>query len=267
MVLLLAITAAQAAELRCSFVLRPFGRYHYECMGQVEESPSDNTITVVTGDHKPGLGGNDVSSVTIFKKSSMTVLPNNLKLWFQNFLQFKLNDLPNFPGFKAEDFNEFSHLKSFMAIKLPLVRTIPKDAFKTLTKLEVLGLNEMTNLENLDGDLLAYATSLEIFSVRGPNKINQISPGFFRSQAGSLQSVDYTDTKLLKINFSVFNNLKILTDAFFGNAGCLDVTFNFGNVKDDLIQEIRKNCQNFNAQSDNRIVKKMSWSSFSSSSE
>lgn len=251
--LLLAFATTLSAELDCTFLLHPFGRYDYECVGYTEVSSSDNIILNVTGDHKHGFGNGDVLSIEIFNSSLVNEMPKNLKDWFQNFVQFKLYDLPNFPEFNAGDFNELRHLKSFVTSNLPQITQIPKDSFKDLTQLQVLGLNEMPNLGNLDADLLMYATSLEIFSARGPNKIDQISPGFFRNQVETLQAVDFTNTKLLKISYNVFEKFQVLTDAFFRNAGCLNVSYYFGDVKESLSQEIRSKCLNFENQNSPQI--------------
>lgn len=222
-----------------------FNRFPYECSGYIEVFPTDYTVASVTGNHKNGLGSNDVTSISIFNSSLVMVMPKNFKLWFQNYVELSLVDLPNFPGFNAEDVNELTHLKSFIALKLPLITEIPIDAFRNMKNLEILGLNEMANLGNLDGDLLIHLKSLQILSIRGPNKINQISPGFFKNQGNTLRTVDFTNTKLLRVNYNVFDDLKVLTDAFFKNSGCLNANYMFNIfVKDALIADIRKKCQN-----------------------
>lgn len=210
----------------------------------MEVTPTDYTVGSVTGEHRPGMTSLDVSSIAIFNNFSVTVMPKNMKLWFKNFIQLRLYDLPKFPEFSAGDFNELTHLTSFVASKLPLITKIPRDAFRDLTNLEVLGLNEMPNLENLHEDLLMYATKLEIFSARGPNKINQISPRFFRNQATMLQAVDFTNTKLKRISHNVFDKVQLLSEAYFTNAGCLNAVYKYYSIKSTFIQDIRKNCQN-----------------------
>lgn len=262
--LLLAVATTQSAELQCTYFTRIFTPFYYECWGNIEVSPSDNTVASVTGNHQPNMTNVDVLSVAIFNNSLMSAMPKNLKLFFPNYVQLRLFGLKNFPDFSLKDFSELSHLKSLVIGKLPLVTQVPKDALKNFNDLEYLLFVDMPNLENFDADLLVNARKLYYFAVQGSNKINQISPGFFRGQENSLQTINFANTNLLKINYNVFDNLKRLIHADFRKAGCLNTNFVNGDVKAALINEVRNNCQNVNSQSDNKIFKKISYTSSSS---
>lgn len=215
----------------------------------------------VSGVHIPGKSSVDVTTV-ILKNSSIFVLPKNLNTWFVNYKALTIIDSAVFPGFHRSDLVEFTRLTSLYVRNLPLVRRIPKDSFWDLDMLVDMFLEEMPLMDSLDGDLLINAKSLEVFSARGPNRITQINPGFFRNQARTLRIVDFRDTKLVRIGFTVFQDLVQLTAGRFHNAGCLNHLYDV-DISSMLSADIRRRCQDVTAI--NNVISKVSSSSSDSS--
>lgn len=232
------------------------------CTGQIRTSSSDFSVQSVTGDHIVGLGNDQVTEI-VFSNVSMEVMPKNLFTWFKNFREFGIANIENFPNFYRGMFEEYTYLTYFYGYNLPLVTEIPKDAFWDMRNLTHFYLDGMRNMRNFDSDFLLYARNLEYFSARGPNQITQISPGFFRNQMRTLNTVDFRDTKLARIGFSVFENFGRLKDARFVNSGCLN-RFYFEDVSTSLTADIRTRCVNFG--NNNEIYKNQPSSSSSSES-
>lgn len=242
---------ANAAQLQCEFSLNttlPFNGYI--CEGKITTSTTDYFVDGVTGNHVSGKGNDDITHVT-FKNTGVTVLPKNLNVWFKNFFELSIVDLSNYPNFRRSEFYDFTRLKTFYASKLPLVTRIPRDTFWDLIKLKYLMLEEMPNMENFDVDMLKNLPVLELFSAKGPSKINQISPGFFRNQMESLKEVIFLNTNLVRVGHSVFVNLQVFIGADFTNAGCLNGQYN----RESLTTAIRAKCQDMILQ-ENSILKK-----------
>lgn len=238
MVGLLAATAS-AAQLKCEYSVNdtlPFSGY--VCEGTITSTKTDYFVDGVDGNHISGEGNGDITHVS-FRKTGVTVLPRNLNVYFQNFFAVMISDITNYPNFKRSDFYDFTRLRTFYARNLPLVTRIPRDTFWDLNKLKYLYLDGMTNMENLDVDLLKNLPLLEGFSAAGPNKINQISPGFFRNQMDSLKGVTFSDTNLVQVGYSVFVNLQPFFGADFRNSGCVNGRY----TKEMLTTAIRQKCK------------------------
>jgi hypothetical protein len=200
----------------------------------------------------------------MLSNDTMPVLPKNLRKWFINYDQLSIANVGEFPNFRRDMFGEFTHLKHLYTYNLPMVNNIPRDAFWDMTMLTYLYFNGMPNLVNMDSDLLIKMPSLEFFSARGPNQITQINPGFFRNQMGSLKTVDFRDTNLMRISFNVFENFRVLRDARFVNAGCLNLMY-VNNVASKLTADIHAHCADVTSDNDNEIRKNQRSSSTSSS--
>lgn len=269
--LLIALSAclavASAAQLRCEYRYESTGG-KYECDGEITTLASDYFVDSVTGDHLDGKSNDEVDRI-VLSDVSLEVMPRNLITWFRNYRELAMSGITNFPNFKRSDFSDLTHLTSFYARNLPLVKRIPRDTFWDLTRLTSLSLDGMTNLENLDADLLINTRSLVMFSVQGPNQVTEISPGFFRNQDGILRFVNFSGTNLRKIGYTVFENLNGLSLGRFTDSGCLNRDYET-DVARMLTADIRNNCENFVIRR-NTILKKKpvpaSSSSTSSSSE
>jgi hypothetical protein len=264
-VLFTLLAVANAAELSCEYFYETYeSNRYYECRASMITTMGDNFIERVSGNQLDGKTNDDVVQVN-FKSSSMEVFPRNLKKVFPGLKGVSFADVSNLPNFKTEDFAEFSDLIIFYASGLPMWRSMPKDAFNGMPKLESLRLDRMTNLQNLDADLLVNNRGLMAFSAQGPNKINQISAGFFRNQ-DKLMIVDFRFTKLMRISYTEFENRPSLSVARFSMAGCLNRLYEADIVR-ELPTDIRKRCQDTtDSDEPNRIWKKFSSSSSSSSS-
>ncbi|CRK88677.1 CLUMA_CG002382, isoform A [Clunio marinus] len=239
--LLVVIATANCAELRCTYKTLDFVRPYYECDGRVTTSASDFEVSTVQGDHEEGKGMNDIIGVVI-RDCSLEKMPRKLGVWFRNFREFGLFDIQNFPNFQRVDFSEYRQLRVFRAKNLRQVTRVPKDTFFDLTALEELYLDNMVNMENLDGDLLMNLRGLRVFSAQGPNKIKQISRGFFDNQSRTLSEINFQRTNLKRITYTIFN-LRDLTSANFVGAGCLDKWYQTPNMPETLFDDIRNKCQ------------------------
>lgn len=259
MVLSLFVAAANSAQLVCEFVFNTIPEPEYQCSATIETTKTDYFVDGISGDHVAGKRNYDISTV-VFKNKSIEVLPRNLNIWFRNFNQLSVINDDVIPNFQRADFYDFTRLRSFHAKNLPKVTDIPRDTFWDLTSLVNLFLDEMPNMTNLDSDLLKNAVALRVFSARGPNKIDQINPGFFRNQINSLEAVDFRDSRLLRIGFSVFVNLDTLHIARFENAGCLTKLYNVSQIQ-NLTGDIRATCQDVTSRRQNNIIKQADSSS------
>ena len=259
----LCLAAACAVELFCDYNYYTFGDTIYQCNAKIRTFKSDYVVNSVLGKHIPGKGNEDVTTIVI-KMTTLEAFPQNLNLWFKNYRGLTINNVAGLPNFQRSDFNNLKNLKNFYAGKLDSVSQVAKDTFYDLKDLTRLYLDEIINLENLDADLLVNARSLEYFSAKGPNKISQLSPGFFRNQ-NSLKIVDFRYTNFVKIGFTVFENLHQLDVARFHEAGCLDYLYT-KNVADSLTTDIRSRCQDVK-QKQNKIIKRRGQKHFSHSDE
>lgn len=261
------VAAANAAQLQCAYYYKVIPDPMYECDGKITTTSSDYGIDGVTGDHVSGHGNDEITRIVI-RNVSMTAMPKNFGKWFKSYNEFSLSHVGNFPNFQRGDFSDMTQLRGFFARNLPQVGQIPRDTFYDLTHLTHLYLEEMPNMGNFDGDMLINARSLTVFSAKGPNRITQINPGFFRNQGQSLQVVDFRDTKLVRVGFSVFQYLHKMKSASFMNGGCLD-RFYGRDVAEALTFDIRTRCQDIGDSQmwrDNNVMKKKIWASDSSSS-
>lgn len=254
--LLCGVISIQSAELNCDFDIDIFQNRVYMCEGKITTTKGDNTVASVKGDHVSGMGNDQVNEVVI-QDSSMEVLPKNLKTWFKNYDNFGISNIQNLPNFNRDTFEEFEHVIYFFAKNISSVTNIPRDTFWDMKDLVRLSLESMPNMNNLNADLLLQATRLEYFSARGPNKIDQINPGFFRNQRNYLRTVDFRQTNLIRVSYTVFRDLTILNEAYFINSGCLN-RYYYDRVPEILTADIRARCQNV---SNNRILKNLEVSS------
>jgi len=265
LIILCTASCAFSAQLKCVFD-RDVVNYDYECVGRVIISRRDSVIDTVSGRHVAGKGNDDLTLVVI-RESSLEVLPSNLKRRFRNFIAFAIDNIEILDHLTRSELKEFSHLKLFRANNVPLITSIDRDAFYDLTELKDLQLNEMVNLRSLDADLLINSRQLAYLSVQGPNKITQISPGFFRNQGNSLEVVNFSNTNILRIGYTVFDGLKSIKVVSF-SGGCLNDIY--VQVVQDIVHtlsvDIRKQCEDVSARR-NAIVKKQIWDAYSSSSE
>lgn len=261
----LCVAIAYSAQLRCDYAIGPDG--YYECKGQIKTTASDYIVENIIGDHIEGKGNDEIKKV-YFGDVPMEVLPRNLTKWFKNLMKMKVVGTTSLQGFKRSDFTGYPQLTSFYTKKLTSITKIPKDTFWDLTNLEFLMLDGMTNMEDLDDDLLINARSLIEFSAHGPNKMTQIGRNFFRSQADTLRYVHIYNTNLVRIGHTTFENLHALKTAYFLHAGCLNRWYR-ENVVAAITADIRANCLDVVAT--NNIMKKPfdgpSSSSSSSSSD
>lgn len=257
------VAVASSAELHCEYSFKVSSNL-YECIGTVTTSTGDFMIESVTGNHIPGHNNDELSRVVI-RNVSMGAMPKHFGVFFKNFRELAIANVANFPNFKRSDFDDFVGLVGFGASNLPMVTQIPRDTFWDMTQLTHLYLDSMTNMGLFNADMLINARSLQVFSARGPNKIMQINPGFFRNQMQTLQSVDFRGTNLKRIGFSVFQGLFALNSGRFVNAGCLDSTYVGDNVAQLLTNDIRMRCQDV-PRMENRIMKNSPLDSSSSSS-
>lgn len=213
------VLSANAAELFCDFksTAPVIG---YICVGNITTTETDYLVDRVSGNHVEGKRNSDITTV-VFMHLPMEVLPKNLKAWFGNYSELAMVDIPNLPSLNRSFFYDFTYLTSLYARNLSNTKILPKDTFWDLPKLKYLFLDGIVNLENLHSDLLINARSLKLFSSRGPNKITQINPGFFRHQGETLEEVDFKGSHLISIAHSTFVNLQSLQIARFHNCGCL----------------------------------------------
>lgn len=253
-VLSLYLIAATAVELQCKYSFYPFSEPRYHCLGKISTDKSDYTVNTVSGIHIPGKSSVDISTI-VLKNVSLEMLPRNLNTWFKNYEALTIIDSANFPGFRRSDLTEFTRLTSIYVRNLPMIKQLGKDTFWDLKKLIHLYLEELPRLENLDGDFLINAKYLEVFSAKGPNRLTQISPGFFRNQVNSLRLVDFRNTNLVRIGYTVFVNLNQLTAARFHNAGCLNHLYD-DEVAKTITTDIRARCQDAAMVQNNEIIKK-----------
>lgn len=261
------MAVANAAQLQCDYQIAQYKSSPerlYVCEGTITTTPGDFTVGSVTGNHIPNYGNGDVVRITI-RNVSVAAMPKNLGAWFKNFKEVAISHIVNIPNFQRGDFSEMTHLTGFYAKNLPKVGEVPRDAFWDLKDLTHLYLEKMVNMGNLHGDLLINARSLTVFSAKGPNRVTQINPGFFRSQGETLRIVDFRDTNLVKIGFSVFQNIQNMLDGRFLNAGCLNRYYVTDVVK-TLTTDIRAHCQDVTG-GQNFIEKMQASSSSSDSSE
>lgn len=262
--LVLAVNSAHSVELHCEYKIKPYKRSDYYCEGEITTSTSDYIVDTVTGNHISGFGNDQVTKVT-FANVSMEVLPKNLKTWFRNYHELEISNVLNFPNFKREMFEEFTHLTYFYFYNLPKITKIPSDAFYEMTQLIHLFIDRMPNLTNLNADLLLKAKYLKFFSARGPNKIDQLNRGFFRNQMTTLQTVDFRETKFVRISYDVLRNFAVLRDARFINSGCLNRSY-FINASTVITRDIRANCLDVDNPLQNNQIRKNGQTSSSSSS-
>lgn len=256
------VVLTKTAKLYCEYNREIQPKLRYECVGSiVATTPNDSLVENVTGKHLYGMCDDNVTTVTFFK-DPVKAIPKGLKKFFKNFSEFYLIDIEDLPNFSRKDFNDLTQLKVFFAANLSKTTNIPRDAFWDLRNLTYLKLFRMSNMKNLHEDLLINAPNLIYFSAQGPNKINQINPGFFRNQVANLLSVDFRDTNLMRIGYSAFNFLVNLKVGFFMNAGCLNNIYH-QDVAKLLTADIRKRCKNVE-EGKNDIMKRKYFKSFSS---
>lgn len=235
------------------------------CVGVLTTTSADNVVDSVTGEHEKGKSNDDVTAVN-FRNMKLEVLPKNLNSYFKNFRTLLLISPVDLPNFKRSDFSDFAGLTALFVGLMESITTLPRDTFYDMTSLKALYLESNRNMENLHGDLLVNQRQLEFFSARGPNKINQISPGFFRYQMDTITLVVFTGTNLLRVGHSVFDPMPALQDARFEQCGCLNSQFQ---SDADLTAAIRAKCQDVIIR-ENRIVEKSirkTWNSDSDSAE
>jgi hypothetical protein len=242
-------------------LISPYQARDYECKGQITTTKTDFNVDSVVGTHISGMANDQVTEVMIYN-SSLEVLPRNLSRWFRNYNEFGLTNMMKLPSFSRQMFEDYFHLTYFFAYNLPMITEIPRDTFWGMERLTHLYLDSMTNLGNLDSDMLIKARGLQTFSAKGPNKINQINPGFFRNQKLSLRTVDFRNTNLVRISYNVFEGMRNMNEARFMNCGCLDSMY-FTQVPMMVSQDIRKRCQDV---SGNEIRKNVDSKTSSSSS-
>lgn len=249
------MAVASAAELKCNYVYSKIVTWtSYECIGSIVTTNSDNTISSVSGAHWDGLTNDDVEKLS-FKGEKLNAMPTNVGKWFPNLRRYAVGGINGLASFEQIDFNTLIQLKYFFAADLPQITTIPEDTFLPLTELVELHFISLSNLEGLHNDLLVGATKLERFSAIGPNKITEISAGFFRSQVDSLESVDFRGTNLFRVGYHVFENLNGLKYAAFLEAGCLDRRYQGYDVR-ALSGDVAKRCQDSVIGSANYMMKK-----------
>jgi hypothetical protein len=239
--LLFAVASIQSAELRCEYIISPYQRRDYQCNGRIGTTKTDFYVDSVVGTHISGMTGDQVTEVMIYN-STMEVLPRNLTRWFRNYDEFGIASIEGLPNFSRGFFEGYSHLTYFFGYNIRSVVDVPRDTFWDMKRLTHLYLDGMTNMRNLDSDLLMYARGLQTFSVKGPNKIDQINPGFFRNQRNSLKNVDFRNTNLVKISYTLFDGFRNMIEARFVNSGCLDRMY-FTEVATMVSTDIRKRCQ------------------------
>lgn len=259
------VAAASAAELHCEFKHRRLlPSTFYECEGNITTTDVDRTVDSVTGTHYADKSNKDVDKL-VLRGVSMRFLPRNLGRWFTKLREYAIANIPDLSTFERSDFRDLENLTYLFTMNLANVEVIPQDTFWDLKKLTKLHLIAMVNMESLHNDLLINAPELTIFSAMGPNKIRQISSGFFRNQVNSLFSVDFRNTNLLTIGHHVFEDLNVLENAFFQDAGCLSRNYS-GDDIEILTDDIQMNCLDGLEDRTNRINKKKQTSVTSSSS-
>lgn len=261
----LLVATVNCAQLQCQYLDNTFPEPNYECDGRITTSRNDYVVDNVAGSHVNGKGFDDIRTI-IFKNVTMEVLPSKLNVWFKNYRGLAIISLYNFPNFRREQFVEYRGIDTLYAGNITGITTIPKDAFYELTTLTHLYLEGMTNMGNLDGDLLVNMPFLRVFSARGPNKITTIYPQFFRKQENTLQVVDFRGTNLLKVGYMTFDRTVHLEIARFNRAGCLNQYYRQIQVAQRLTADIRKSCEDV-TDSPNEIMKSKGWLYGSSSSE
>lgn len=234
--------------------------FEYICAGNITTTRTDYLIDGVSGTHASGKGNDDVTSV-VFIDMSMEVTPRNLNTFFKNFKSLSIVSIDKLPNFKRSDFYDFTELTYFCATFIDSVTQLPRDTFFDTAKLKYLLLDMLPNMENFNVDLLMNLRQLAVFSAKGPNKINQISPGFFRNQIETLTAVDFSGTNLVRIGYSVFVNIRALAVGRFYDSGCLNERYS---QQANLTAAIRAKCQDVIIQ-ENGITKKLALSSSDSS--
>jgi len=244
----LCLAAASAVNLFCDFNYYTFGETIYQCNAKIRTYESDYIVEAVNGRHIPGKGNDDVTTVVI-KMTTLEAFPQNLHKWFKNYRALTINMVKGLPNLQRSDFSQLTNLKNFYAGKLDSVSEIAKDTFYDLKELSHLYFDEIPNLGNLDADLLINARKLTAFSAKGPNKITQLSPGFFRNQVDTLKLVDFRFVNFVKISYSVFQNLHHLEVARFHDAGCLNYLYTT-RVVSSLTADIRSRCQDVTKRND-----------------
>lgn len=262
MTLLLGAVVANAAELRCQYGYHTFPQPYYECDGKITTMRSDFIVNTVSGNHITGKTNDEVSTV-IIRNVSMEVMPRNLNTWFKNFREIAISSIPNFAGFKRSDLSDYTQLTTFYIGYLPMIRKFDRETFWDLRELTHLYIEEMISMGNLDKDLLMNARNLGHFSARGPNRITEIPAGFFRNQGSTLRIVDFRRTNLIRVSFTVFQNVEGLKLGRFYDAGCLDSLYDVDVIR-TLTQDIQTRCQDVTERR-NDIAKKSQSSSSSSS--
>lgn len=242
---------SNCVQLQCDFEDGYINGPTYVCDGTLTTTFADNIVDSVTGDHQVGRNNDDVTAVS-FESMTLEVLPKNLDAFFTNFTTLALVKIAKLQNFKRRDFSDFTRLENFLAMYIESITTLPRDTFFDLTNLRALYLDGNRNMENLHADLLINQRQLTMFTARGPNRINQISPGFFRNQMDTIQAVAFTGTNLLRVGHSVFENMPSFLVGRFRECGCLNADFP---SNADLTAAVRANCQDV-ISPDNRFFHK-----------
>lgn len=242
LILALTFAAASSTKLFCYYMT---DTPEYFCRGELTTSPntSEYIIDDVNGTHLDGQSNSDVTEVYL-GDTSMEALPKNLNTFFKNLRMLSLSNIAGLPNFKRSDFVGFKQLTNFQAGQINSVTRLPRDTFFDMTKLKILHLYMMPNMENFDPDMLTNLRELAVFSAHGPNKINQISAGFFRNQRETLVAVDFSYTNLIRVGHTVFDNLQVFKMGFFERAGCL---YKWSYDKYTLAAAVRQQCQDVSA--------------------
>ncbi|CRK89683.1 CLUMA_CG003469, isoform A, partial [Clunio marinus] len=249
------------ARLECEYVIND---NFYECRGKTATKENDYAIDTLNGNHVSNKKNEDVTVVAL-RDTTMEVIPSNLRRWFPNFTGLGIVNIKNFVTLDRCQLHEYPQLKEFFAYNIPQVKTIPKRTFWDLIYLTELVLDGFTNLENLDGDLLVNNTALNLFSARGPNKITQINPGFFRNQRETLMFVNFEYTNIVRISHQVFEGLNKLNMVSFLGGGCINQIYN-QEIATRLTGDIKTKCQDVTVQG-NLILRNKKQDETSGSSE
>lgn len=267
------MAAANSAMLHCKYY-RDDATLDYTCLAQVRTSQSDYTIDGVSGSHIAGKGNDDVDRIA-FVNTSMERMPRNLRGFYKNFLLVEFINDQMLPNFEPEDVTDLKRTTiyydvflRFEARNLAKVTRIPKKTFWDLNVVDLM-LDEMPNMMNFDAEMLNGLGDLRTFSARGPNKIDQISRGFFDSNI-KLKVVDFSNTRLARISYSAFSkNGGYLTLADFTNAGCLNKIYRgtFATPLPELNKDIRRKCRDAQDLRSNNIFKQVTDSSSSESDQ